>query len=227
MTARRAYRDSDALECRRCKSALPLAAFHRNKARPRGVSDWCKACCADRSLSTVSGVPSPFDECPADAMWRPLPRLPEFEVSEYGHLRRQSRQPSRVLRPELNAGGYAVYRTLVLRCRVTLPAHRIVLEAFHGEPTPSERHASHLNGDRLDDRPSNLRWTSAAGNHEDARQAGRIPLGSRCGHSKLTEGDVRLIRAAPGPHSQIARNFGVSNATVDHIRSGRKWRHVI
>lgn len=53
-------------------------------------------------------------------------------------------------------------------------------------------------------------------------------LGSNNPNSKLTESDVAAIRAMYGTgkyrHVDVAKQFGVSQATVSHILNGRTWK---
>lgn len=54
-------------------------------------------------------------------------------------------------------------------------------------------------------------------------------IGSRNGHAKLTEADVREIRrrARDGElHRIIAADYGVSRSRITTIANGRDWRHV-
>lgn len=53
--------------------------------------------------------------------------------------------------------------------------------------------------------------------------------GERHGGSKLRDDDVRMIRRALASglvQAEVARQFGVSQGTVAHIATGRKWSHV-
>lgn len=53
--------------------------------------------------------------------------------------------------------------------------------------------------------------------------------GSRHYRAKLSEWDVQLILELLDegvPHSQIAREFGVSKSSISHISSARNWKHV-
>lgn len=34
----------ETLRCARCKEHLPIAMFHKNRARPRGYNDYCRPC---------------------------------------------------------------------------------------------------------------------------------------------------------------------------------------
>jgi len=54
------------------------------------------------------------------------------------------------------------------------------------------------------------------------------PKGSRHGMSKLSDADVRRIRALRGKRRQadIAVSFGISQSEVSDIQTGKRWRHV-
>lgn len=49
------------------------------------------------------------------------------------------------------------------------------------------------------------------------------------GRAKLTEAQVRKIRAWPksyGYRKMLAGLFGVSTSTIDDVRTGRSWTHL-
>lgn len=54
---------------------------------------------------------------------------------------------------------------------------------------------------------------------------GHLP-GERSGRSKLTAGQVRLIRTRDGLLREVAAEFGVSLWAIADIRKGRTWRSV-
>ncbi len=104
----------------------------------------------------------------------------------------------------------------------------LILETFVG-PRPDGLVACHTNGNSLDNTLGNLRWDTPESNGADVRRHGS-QRGSRNGHSKLTEDIVRQIRQARAqgvPRVDVARLFGVSRSTVQHIDDGRKWAYVI
>lgn len=74
-----------------------------------------------------------------------------------------------------------------------------------------------------------------AGSHSDnmadmvSKNRSRSPIGEQCHTAKLTEGDVREIRArslSGVGRLELANQFGVSDSAIDHILAGRSWKHV-
>lgn len=51
-------------------------------------------------------------------------------------------------------------------------------------------------------------------------------LGERNGRSKLSDEQVRAIRADERSHSMVAAEYGVSVPTISQLRLGRTWRHI-
>lgn len=57
--------------------------------------------------------------------------------------------------------------------------------------------------------------------------AGTGPLrGEQNKSAKLTEDDVRAIRASPEKQQALADRYGITQAAVSHIRSRKTWTHV-
>jgi hypothetical protein len=79
--------------------------------------------------------------------------------------------------------------------------------------------------------PAHLFLGSQYDNIQDMVNKGRHKFGRSPGESnpsaKLTEQQVLEIRSLPGPNRKIAAQYGVSKCTIDEIRSGRTWRHLL
>ena len=110
--------------------------------------------------------------------------------------------------------------------RTTIPVHRLVLEAFD-RPRPGGLECRHLDGDSTNNNHDNLLWGTRSENQMDRADHGTSNRGERCGASKLTEPDVHRIRSllSAGLDSgrKIARTFGVDEATIRRIKSGKIW----
>lgn len=109
-------------------------------------------------------------------------------------------------------------------------AHRLVCELVHG-PAPSPDHeAAHTCGKGHEGcvSPSHLKWATRKENEGDKRAHGTLLTGERHGSAKLTESDVRRIKAMLGKRSQreIAEDFGVSQSLISYVNLGRLWGHV-
>lgn len=77
--------------------------------------------------------------------------------------------------------------------------------------------------------PAHLFIGTRADNNADMHAKGRAvhPRGERHGNAKLSDADVRLIRAYRGQtQRQLAAKFGVRQATIWQILHGNHWRHV-
>lgn len=113
-------------------------------------------------------------------------------------------------------------------------AHRAVWEEIHG-PIPKDgswhgRVILHTCDNRLCCNPAHLRMGTQADNVKDMDKKGRrvsTPhLGEDHGMAKLTDDQVREIRASTLSHRELGRRFGVTHTMVGYIKRRQSWRHV-
>lgn len=76
--------------------------------------------------------------------------------------------------------GYLTVRLTGTTGRHKVKVHRIVCLAFHGLPPTWKYEVRHLNGDKLDNRPSNLAWGTQLDNAADRERHGRTARGATC-----------------------------------------------
>lgn len=176
---------------------------------------------------------------PAVEEWRAIPGYEGlYEVSDRGRVRgldrlvRHSRGglqilAGRVMRLTLN-GPYL--RVSLCKEGTVRPhnVHRLVLEIFRG-PCPDGAEGRHLDGDPINNRLENLSWGTHTENIRDSIRHGTRPRGEVVASSKLTEDDVRLIRARLEegvPQRKIAEEFGVAQTLISRIARRGIWGHV-
>ena len=104
-------------------------------------------------------------------------------------------------------------------------AHVLMAMWAHGPMPAPAMEVAHNCGNRACVNPRHLRWSTHADNSADMLDHGTSMRGTKNSHNKLTEADVRSIRAvaASTSSSQIARDFGVDPCTIMDIRKGRTW----
>ncbi len=96
--------------------------------------------------------------------WRAVPGWDElYYASDLGRI--SSRRV--VLKPWVSCGGYKIVAFSRGGVVTKFPVHRLVLLTFAG-PNPEGTEACHNNGDRTDNRATNLRWDSRSANRLDA-----------------------------------------------------------
>lgn len=171
----------------------------------------------------------------ANEIWKPIPDREGYEASSHGRVRSVDRvvqtstgarrYKGQLLRPYRQPRGYVMALLGVKNCHYV---HRLVLEAFVG-PCPEGMEACHNNGDRGDNRVSNLRWGTAVDNAADRDRHGTQARGESVGNSTLTENDIRRIRAlreAGKTQQSIADEIGTDQRHVSRILRRAAWRHV-
>ena len=158
-------------------------------------------------------------------LWLPIAGFEGlYSVSNQGRIigHKRHRVPERILAGSKAGNGY---RKVIL-CKEDTRTHRyvheIVLTTFAG-PRPPEMDAAHGNGIRSDNRLSNLRWATRAGNHADKIAHGTHCAGERHGGRKLNAAEVMAIRNDSGTGASLAARFGVSQSQVQRIRSRTNW----
>jgi DNA-binding transcriptional regulator YiaG len=107
--------------------------------------------------------------------------------------------------------------------------HRLILETFAG-PCPDRMEAAHLNGNRQDNRPENLKWATKAENESHKLLHNTLVRGSRSNLAKLKEADVieiRRLRSTEGMSLQkIAERFSIHDEQVRRIVKRENWKQV-
>lgn len=156
---------------------------------------------------------------------RDVPGFSLYKVSRAGELYSKKGK----LSPGVANNGY---RYATLRGddgkRHNKTVHSLVVAAwFPGEVGEC---VNHKNGDKTDNRVDNLEVTTYLANNVHALKVLKVrrAKGVECHSCKLTEDDVRRIRACWPLHSAstIAEAFGISKQTVLDIANRRKWRHI-
>lgn len=105
--------------------------------------------------------------------------------------------------------------------------HRIIAETLIPNPN-NKPQVNHINGIKNDDRILNLEWVTNSENQQHAVDAGlKISVkGEDHGMCKLTEKIALLIRQDKRSSRKIAKDFGITQTTVLHIKSRRTWAHI-
>jgi hypothetical protein len=110
-------------------------------------------------------------------------------------------------------------------------ASNLMCELVHG-PSPSAAHeTAHScgNGHLGCVNPTHLRWATRIENRHDMIEHGSRSVGEKNGSAKLSEDDVRQVRALKrqGVHiDQIASRFHISRAQAYLIVNRSRWKHV-
>ena len=108
--------------------------------------------------------------------------------------------------------------------------HALVCSAFHGPKKMPNHEVRHIDGNKQNNVPSNLKWGTPAENEADKRRHGRVAQGSRHGIAKLNEEAVRILRIAipSGLWNPVdaATVFGVNPSTIRAAVRGKQWKHV-
>lgn len=113
------------------------------------------------------------------------------------------------------------------RDRSSIKAHRFAWLHWIG-PIPDGMHVCHHCDVRDCVNPSHLFLGTNADNVADRVRKGRSAgqRGEANHKAKLTEDDVRHIRASRSRARELARHYGVAYETINRVRRGEFWGHV-
>lgn len=169
--------------------------------------------------------------------WLPVPGWDGYEVSNFGRVRstiyvnqhgRFQREPRVLEQQRFTHDGYRVvcltgngFKAKPVR------VHRLVLLAFVGA-APAGHVAGHTNGQRDDNRLSNLRWITFQENSDHMVAHGTRQRGERHPRAKISDDDAQQIRdrARSGERQRsLAAEFGVTQGCISHIVTGRNRSH--
>lgn len=187
----------------------------------------------------------------ASEIWKAVPGWEMFySVSNLGRVRRDAANPingwgaGRLLNPSDDGKGYLHLVLSRKGARLDTHAYRLVALAFIG-PLPKGFHVDHIDANKQNDRLGNLEYVPERENHRRAAVMGlyasgdqngsrscpdRRPKGTGHWKARLTEDDVREIRAAytgkRGELTILAKKFQVRAQTIQRIITRRLWKHI-
>jgi len=173
-------------------------------------------------------------------VWKRSPLGPEhLEVSSLGRARTLDRiapsardkQPSqrragKILSPYISGQGYPTIAIKEGARRPKYSVHRLVASAFCEGYAPGLS-VNHIDGDKTNNRPSNLEWVTLERNTAAAWETGQCTPEAHA--TKLTADQASAIKARlrdGARPSEIAPAFGVSQSLVYLIKQGKRWAAV-
>lgn len=154
--------------------------------------------------------------------WRRIPGHPDYEVSDLGRVRSWKQSGRGGPPPRYLAGGTSAgYRHVLLLTdgrRTTGFVHRLVALAFLG-PRPDRHETRHLNGDKLDNRLSNLAYGTHSQNGLDVARTTGHHFGRRThcpkGHPYDETNTYWRKRAGGGRACRACRREGMNRRNAD------------
>ena len=162
--------------------------------------------------------------------WRPIEGYWNlYDVCADGRVRSTKGRHGRgqILNPSLPADSRQ-YKSVSLHKdgkRERALVHRLVAVAFLGPPPFPGAQVRHLDGERGNNRATNLAWGTARENAADRKKHGKGHSGERHPCAKLSEEDVSAIRGGEEGTAVLAERYGVHRTTIQRIRSGKRWAH--
>jgi hypothetical protein len=168
-----------------------------------------------------------------EEVWKPVTGnfTQPYEVSSEGRIR--NARTGKVLKPSPSVKGYPQIGLAIAGRTRCIVLHKLIARAFHGE-RGSGLEVNHIDGDKWNSRPDNLEWVTHLENVRHYYDVlGGEPShicrpGEDNGNARLTRSQVEEIRLllVDGDISQsdIARHYGVSSKTINHISTGRRWK---
>jgi hypothetical protein len=167
--------------------------------------------------------------------WRDVPGFEDlYRVSEDGQV--FSKRSGRIVKQTKNKAGYMVISTRIggrkgkARC---IRVHRMVAEAFIENPE-CKPGVNHMDGDKTNNRTSNLEWSTTSENVQHAYdcELRSSSAGEIHGNAKLTDEIVLAARKRYVPHCRmngavaIARELGMHPSTISSMLLGKHWNHI-
>ena len=146
--------------------------------------------------------------------------IDDYEITRDGKI--INKHTGHTLAPQPNGKGYlrvSIGKKLMF-------VHRLVAEKYIPNPE-NKPQVNHKDGNKLNNCVEKLEWVTKQENRNHAVDNDLQVTGERCSWAKLTEENVKEIRANPGYENEYwARKFKVSRGTINDVVNYRTWKHV-
>lgn len=138
------------------------------------------------------------------------------------------------INPFIDQDGYFRLQLQINGVKKKYYVHRLVAENFLPPNLENKQTINHKDGDKRNNNPDNLEWSTWTENNRHARISGlhnsNYCRGENASYSKLKEWQILEIKQKyiPRKYSQykLALEYGVAHQTIDSILKGRIWKHI-
>jgi predicted XRE-type DNA-binding protein len=148
-----------------------------------------------------------------------------YMISNFGRVKNV--KTGRILKQN-KVKGYNAVGLCKNRQQETLYIHRLVMENF----VPNlfnKKTVNHIDGNKLNNFLNNLEWASQSDNVYHSYKVGLASnRGEKNNRAKLTEKEVTEIRTLSKTlrQGEIAKRYGVTQAAVSSIITGKNWNYI-
>ena len=133
-----------------------------------------------------------------------------------------------ILSQTVNSKGYPTVVICWLGLRVTKSVHQVIAETFLDNPEKLPE-VNHIDGNPMNNRVSNLEWSSKSNNQKHAYATGLRGRGEAMPQAKLKEENIpeiqKLLKTGLSDGA-VGKLFGVTHGTIRSIRVGTSRKHV-
>lgn len=156
--------------------------------------------------------------------WAVCEESPRYWISDHGDVFSTIRA-GRIMSQTIGSHGYAYVSLMIDNKPVKKTVHRLVASCF---VMGSGETVNHIDGNKLNNKSSNLEWCSYSENNNHARDMGlAMSFGESHYASRLKDSDILQIRAMAKSgviHREIAKQFGVVRQQITKIANNAAWR---
>lgn len=139
---------------------------------------------------------------------------------EKNSLGRDRFYPGKKIKPQISNRGYArVQLSKPGMERKKYSVHRIVAEAFLEGRTDEKNIINHKDGNKLNNRVSNLEWCTQS---ENLIHSFRTKLRK----TRFSDDEIRIIREWKGTLEELADMFKCESSQLCHIKARRRYGYV-
>lgn len=150
-----------------------------------------------------------------------------YEVSHRGSV--YNTESEKMLTQTINNSGYPTVTLRLPDGSRSFLVHRLVAFAFIPNDVPERNQVNHINGDKEDNRVSNLEWVTDQENKLHGLRTGLYRVGEDHGRAVNKDEDIhevcRLLSAGYKP-KEIAGMTNVGLEMIKHIKNGDNWLHI-
>lgn len=148
-------------------------------------------------------------------LYKTVPFAPNYEVSVLGNIK--NKFTKQVLKPQIGSTGYYHIRIRHINGKFkTVKLHRLVALTFMDNPE-NKNTINHKDGDKLNNKLSNLEWATDLENSTHARETGLCNQGVKLKATNIHDGKVLIFES----RSECAKMLGTTKYYISRCINQR------